>query len=471
MEIVGSKVSVYEIELDLKSWTHARSNTLGDFPVRLMEEMPTLINHKCMDGKYGGFARELQTGTDMAHVIEHVILELLHLSDPQGMIFTGWTRKHAERPTYVVHFNAPDFMSARLAAVLGLKIVKDLLENRPAEVSRSIADLKNQASYLTRDIAAPSEMVAEPVSVIQEISPGFSDSVATGTPAPLSPQDRQNIRDQLQLLRGHLPQITADWKHELIRYGGDFCRAVADKLALLNLDSFLLVVEAGDFDGLRRGIRRASRVVFSYRIPPLFVFHSIWIYKTRLNSQIKKHHRHEPLLCSQNLQSFERLYQQIFEEVQAADNTSRSQPETCQELQQFRELKRQNGTILVIDDDQIVLQVCRQMLENQNFNVLTAAGSQQGLEIFQQHRQEIQLIIQDLWLPDAQAGSKLFLQLRKTDPAVKILLMTGYAANEICDDLRNDRNSDIILKPLTIDSLTQKIQALLDVGQTQASLG
>jgi CheY-like chemotaxis protein len=471
MEIVGSKVSVYEIELDLKSWTHARSNTLGDFPARLMEAIPSLINHKCMDGKYGGFARELQTGTDMAHVIEHVILELLHLSDPQGMVFTGWTRKHAERPTYVIHFNAPDFMSARLAAVLGLKIVKDLLENRPAEVSRSIADLKNQASYLTRDEAAPPEIVAEPVSVIQEISPGFSDSAASESAAPLDPQDRQNIRDQLRQLRGHLPQIASDWKHELIRYGGDFCRAVVDKLALLNLDRFLQVVEAGDFDGLRRGIRRASGVVFSYRIPSLFVFHSIWIYKTRLNAQIKKHHRDEPLPCGQNLQSFERLYQQIFEEVQTADNASRSQPDLCQELQQFRELKRQNGTILVIDDDRIVLQVCRQMLKNQNFNVLTAADSQHGLEIFLQHRQEIQLILQDLWLPNAQTGSRLFLQLRKTDPTVKILLMTGYAANEICADLREDRNSDIVLKPFTVDSLTQKVQALLDVGQTQASLG
>jgi len=163
MEIITSKVSVYEIELDLKQWDKIQTNQVPGFQNALSNAITSLKEHKCMTGQMGGFLSELRKGTNFAHVIEHVILELIHLADPEKQVYTGWTRKK-DGQTYIIHYNAPDFLTGRLAAILSVDLIKRLIKGEQVGLNYYIDLLKRPLNYFTQDdrLSATLSGFAEP---------------------------------------------------------------------------------------------------------------------------------------------------------------------------------------------------------------------------------------------------------------------------------------------------------------------
>lgn len=125
IRIVRSGISVYEVEVSLGAYAKATTNQLDGFSGRLVRTFPALKDHECFHGESGGFIRELKTGTDLAHVMEHLILELLKMSSKSHRRFSGWTRKKGS--TYVIHFQAPDAATGRMAASAALEVIEGLL--------------------------------------------------------------------------------------------------------------------------------------------------------------------------------------------------------------------------------------------------------------------------------------------------------------------------------------------------------
>ena len=125
IKIVRSGISVYEVEVSLGAHARATTDQLDGFSGRLVRMFPALKDHECFHGESGGFIRELKSGTDLAHVMEHLILELLKASSKSHRRFSGWTRKRGSN--YVIHFQAPDAATGRVAASAALDIVESLL--------------------------------------------------------------------------------------------------------------------------------------------------------------------------------------------------------------------------------------------------------------------------------------------------------------------------------------------------------
>jgi cyanophycin synthetase len=101
-----------------------------------------------MMGEHGGFVKEMRTGTNLAHVVEHVLLELLHLADPEHRIYTGWTtprRAVDGRPepgVFVIHYQVISTAQAQLAANCAVEYVEDLLGGRRPDTARCLERLK-----------------------------------------------------------------------------------------------------------------------------------------------------------------------------------------------------------------------------------------------------------------------------------------------------------------------------------------
>ena len=148
LRIVGARNSLFEVDVDLGSWEGRESNTIPDFPRELTNAIPSLWEHKCITGQPGGFVKELQQGTHLAHVVEHVLLELLHLADPEQRTYTGWTTPKTngdEQPVsgiYTIHFQIKSSSQGELAAQAGIEIVQALLRGAKPRVQRQIARLK-----------------------------------------------------------------------------------------------------------------------------------------------------------------------------------------------------------------------------------------------------------------------------------------------------------------------------------------
>jgi cyanophycin synthetase len=147
MRIVRAGISVYEVEVNLGSYSKAKTNQLDGFSSKLVRAFPALRKHECFHGEAGGFVRELRAGTDLAHVMEHLILELLKMSSRSHRRLSGWTRKQGSN--YVIHFQAPDAAKGRMAATGALKIIDGLLSGKrinKVAIIRSIRDAKEDGS-------------------------------------------------------------------------------------------------------------------------------------------------------------------------------------------------------------------------------------------------------------------------------------------------------------------------------------
>ncbi|WP_224983609.1 hybrid sensor histidine kinase/response regulator [Geomonas agri] len=118
-------------------------------------------------------------------------------------------------------------------------------------------------------------------------------------------------------------------------------------------------------------------------------------------------------------------------------------------------------TILLVEDEASILNVAVSLLTLQGYQVLPAAKPGDALELAQQHRDRIDLVITDVVMPDMN-GRELVRRLLPFCPKVKCLYMSGYTANVIAHHGVLDQGVNFISKPFTMNDLAAKVRAVLD---------
>ncbi|WP_223512538.1 response regulator [Pseudomonas sp. GL-B-19] len=112
--------------------------------------------------------------------------------------------------------------------------------------------------------------------------------------------------------------------------------------------------------------------------------------------------------------------------------------------------------ILVVEDDAIVRMLIVDVLEELEFKVLEADGSEKALEFLNDEDQYIDLMMTDVGLP-VMDGRELAVQARMLRPELPILFASGYAESiEVPADMH------VIGKPFSIDQLRDKVKSMLD---------
>jgi len=113
------------------------------------------------------------------------------------------------------------------------------------------------------------------------------------------------------------------------------------------------------------------------------------------------------------------------------------------------------STILVVEDDTIVRMLIVDVLEELDFKVLEADGSEQALTIIKDVNQHIDLMMTDVGLP-IMDGRQLATEARNIRPSLPILFASGYAETiEVPADMH------VIGKPFSIDQLRDKVKSVL----------
>ena len=102
--------------------------------------------------------------------------------------------------------------------------------------------------------------------------------------------------------------------------------------------------------------------------------------------------------------------------------------------------------ILVIDDDAAALEVTRRMLESRGFEAITASSGAEGLAKWISHRGSIQLLLVDMQMPDM-SGTELLWQIREQDPELRVLVCSGFCAEDAVSDLKGLQIDGFIAKP------------------------
>jgi len=125
------------------------------------------------------------------------------------------------------------------------------------------------------------------------------------------------------------------------------------------------------------------------------------------------------------------------------------------------ELPTGTETILLVDDEEMVRALGQAVLEPCGYTVLMAEDGVQALEVYQAHRGEIGLVVLDVIMP-RMGGQECLRRLRELDPRVKVLISTGYTADNSAQELVAEGALGVVEKPFQVRDFATAVRAALD---------
>ncbi|ABL65571.1 PAS domain S-box protein [Chlorobium phaeobacteroides] len=123
-------------------------------------------------------------------------------------------------------------------------------------------------------------------------------------------------------------------------------------------------------------------------------------------------------------------------------------------------ITRGKETILLVEDEPDILKLCKLMLENNGYTVLSADTPNEAIRIAAKHKGGIGLLLTDVVMPEMN-GCDLSNKLRITSPNLKTLFMSGYTADIISRHGVLDDGGDFIQKPFSLKALMESVHNLL----------
>lgn len=115
--------------------------------------------------------------------------------------------------------------------------------------------------------------------------------------------------------------------------------------------------------------------------------------------------------------------------------------------------------ILLIDDEFMVLELASEILTFLGHKVFIATSGSDGLKIYQENQEKIDLIIVDLLMPEMN-GKEVYDKIREFDPDVPIIISTGISEAKDKEALKNLKVVDFLEKPYTVPQLEKIINKI-----------
>jgi len=120
----------------------------------------------------------------------------------------------------------------------------------------------------------------------------------------------------------------------------------------------------------------------------------------------------------------------------------------------------QQETVLLVEDEPMVLKMGKIMLERLGYDVLSAGSTAEAMKLAREYKEKIHLLMTDVVMPEMN-GRQLAVQLRERHPGMKNLFMSGYTANVIAHHGVLDKGMNFIQKPFSLHELALKVREAL----------
>ena len=125
--------------------------------------------------------------------------------------------------------------------------------------------------------------------------------------------------------------------------------------------------------------------------------------------------------------------------------------------------RRSHGgeTILVVEDEDLVLDVATRILTRHGYRVLGARDGSEALELIQEHKGTIHLLLTDVVMPGL-TGNQVAERVSELRPKIRVLYMSGYPESVITSQGVVQRGIRLVLKPFVATDLLDHVRATLD---------
>ena len=125
------------------------------------------------------------------------------------------------------------------------------------------------------------------------------------------------------------------------------------------------------------------------------------------------------------------------------------------------EIKRGSETILLVDDEQTIIDVCKELLSKLGYKVLSAARGQEALDVCKANKDKIDMVILDMIMPDM-SGGEVYDRMKEINPDMKVLLSSGYSIDGEATEILKRGCDGFIQKPFNMKELSRKIREILE---------
>jgi PAS domain S-box-containing protein len=117
-------------------------------------------------------------------------------------------------------------------------------------------------------------------------------------------------------------------------------------------------------------------------------------------------------------------------------------------------------TILLVDDENMVLEVSRALLESIGYRVYTAGSGEEAINVYMEKENEINMVLLDMIMPGI-SGGETFRHLKEINPDIKVVLSSGYSINDQAQEILDRGCRGFLQKPFSIETLSIKIREIL----------
>jgi two-component system, cell cycle sensor histidine kinase and response regulator CckA len=124
------------------------------------------------------------------------------------------------------------------------------------------------------------------------------------------------------------------------------------------------------------------------------------------------------------------------------------------------------GTILLVEDEDVLRTFNARGLRSRGYNVLEAGNGVEALEELEKVGGEIDLVVSDVVMPEMD-GPTLMKELRQRNPAIRIIFVSGYAEDAFEKSLPDTREFEFLPKPFTLKQLVSKVKETMGQGAAQ----
>jgi CheY-like chemotaxis protein len=132
-------------------------------------------------------------------------------------------------------------------------------------------------------------------------------------------------------------------------------------------------------------------------------------------------------------------------------------------------------TVLIVEDEAILRSMARDILEGCGYQIIEASTGKEALEVWKQQTSRIDLLLTDMVMPEGISGVDLAERLQASQPHLRVVFTSGYAANEVNREMLAKTRARFLPKPYTRDELAQTVRECLDksggTGDTEAADG
>jgi CheY-like chemotaxis protein len=125
------------------------------------------------------------------------------------------------------------------------------------------------------------------------------------------------------------------------------------------------------------------------------------------------------------------------------------------------EIAKGSETILLVDDEEMIVEVGKKMMEELGYKVLIAMSGKEAVDIYLHRHDQIDMVVLDMVMPEM-GGGAVYDRLKEVNPDIKVLLSSGYSINGQAKEILARGCDGFIQKPYSILDLSLKMREVLD---------